>query len=167
MTYRTASVALPQLTFAAASVFVTITLLFTFCPALHAQDVTEPLQLTLTCEQASGLNFRLSFRNISTAPVAAVLGSTLRNGKHLLGPLRFTLSRPGAADINFYYLDPTAGVVGGTVDRWVVSLPVGATYSIPISIPKGFRDSFSTPAEMHAHLTTVDPLLETFKRYDC
>ena len=136
-------------------IFVAIAVFAAFGVWAHAQIGTEPLQITLACERASDFTFRLTVHNVSTAPTAAVIGTILGNDKkYLLGSVGFTLTRPGAADVNFDYFDPTVAVVGGRVDPWLVPLPVGASYSVVISIPKGFRDLFSTPVGVRVRLTT-------------
>ena len=124
--------------------FLAIAVFAAFGVWAHAQVGTDPLRITLACERASDFTFRLTVHNVSTAPTVAVIGTILGNDKkYLLGSVRFTLTRPGAADTNFDYVDPTVAVVGGRIDPWLVPLPEGASYSVVISIPKGFRDLFS------------------------
>jgi len=138
-------------------VFGTVAVFAAFRVGTQAQAGPNPLQLTLACERASDFTFRLTFQNVGAAPTAAIIGSVLGNDrKYLVGSLGFTLSRAGAADTNFDYFDPTVVGVGGRVDQWLVPLPVGASYSVVVSIPKGIRDLFSTPADMHARLTTQE-----------
>ena len=115
----------------------------------------DPLRLTLECEQASRLTFRLTLQNVSTEPTAAVIGTVLANDKkYLPRSLAFTLKRTGVADTTFDYVDPSVSVVGGRVDPWLVPLPAGASYSVVVSIPSGLRESFASPAEVHVRLTT-------------
>ena len=129
------------------------------CTAATAQvqTGTVPLQLTLACTQASELTFRLTLQNVSTAPTAAVIGFFFGSPrKYLPGRLRFTVSRAGVADTSFDYFDPTVVRIGGRIDPWLVTLPSGASYSIVVSIPSGFRQLFSAPADVHVSLTTQE-----------
>ena len=137
-------------------VFTTIAVFGTFGLTSAAQTTAiDPLRLTLECEQASTLTFRLTLQNVSTEPTAAVIGTILANDKkYLPGSLAFTLKRTGVADSTFTYVDPSVSVVGGRVDPWLVPLPAGASYSVVVSIPRGVRESFATPAEVHVRLTT-------------
>jgi len=135
--------------------FVVVALSLTVARGVHAQSGSDPLQLTLECERAPELTFRLTVRNIGSAPTAAVVGSILGNDRqYLLGSLAFVLSRDGSADTYFDYVDPTVAAVGGRVDPWLVTLPAAASYSVAVSIPRGFRDLFSSPAEVSVRLKT-------------
>ena len=138
-------------------VFVTIAAFAAFGVGAQAQTEIDPLLLTLVCERASDLTFRLTLQNVSKAPTAAVIGAVLGiPKKYLPGRLRFTLSRVGAADTSFDYFDPTVILVGGRVDPWLVPLPTGASYSMVVSIPSGFRELFSAPSQVHVSLTTQE-----------
>jgi hypothetical protein len=120
-----------------------------------AQTNSEPLRLVLGCEEASTPTFRLTVHNVSDAPAAAVIGMILGNDKkYVPGPLSFTVSRPGVADINFDYFDPSVVAIAGRIDPWLIMLPPGAAYSAVVSIPQGLREWFSMPAEVRARFTT-------------
>ena len=135
---------------------ITWTVLFTaVAVGAAAQTNSKPLRLVLGCEEGSTPTFRLTVHNVSDAPAAAVIGMILANDKkYVPGPLSFTVSRPGVADINVDYFDPSVAGVAGRVDPWLIMLPPGAAYSAVISIPKGLREWFSIPAEVRARFTT-------------
>jgi len=121
----------------------------------QAQTAELPLRLTLGCERASELVFRFILENVSTEPTAAVIGTILGNDKkYLPGPLGFTLRRAGEADVNFDWFDPSVVGISGRIDPWVIPLPAGASYSVTVVIPNGFRHLFFAPADVRLRMTT-------------
>jgi hypothetical protein len=74
--------------------------------------------------------------------------------KYLPGPLSFALKRAGEADVNFDWFDPSVAGIAGRVDPWLITLPPGASYSVVVTIPKGFRHLFTSPAAIRIRLTT-------------
>jgi hypothetical protein len=118
-----------------------------------AEAQIDPLRLVVAC--TPDLTFQFTIQNVGTAPTAVVIGSILGNDKkYLPGKIRFTLRRPGAADTNFDYFDPSVPRVTGQIDPWLIPLPPSASYSIIVAIPRGFRGEFSTSAAVTVHLTT-------------
>ena len=121
----------------------------------QAQTVEPPFRLAVRCERASDLVFRFILENVSDEPTAAVIGTILGNDKkYLPGPLGFTLRRAGEADVNFDWFDPSVVGIAGRIDPWVIPLPAGASYSVRVLIPNGFRHLFFTPADVRVRLTT-------------
>jgi hypothetical protein len=66
------------------------------------------------------------------------------------------MKRAGVADTNFDYFDPSVAAVAGRLDPWLIPLPAGAAYSVAVSIPRGFQELFSTPADVQIRLTTQE-----------
>jgi hypothetical protein len=119
------------------------------------QTPTDQLLLTLACERPSDLTFRLTLHNVSTVSTAAVIGTILANDKkYLLGRVAFTVTRAGVADSTFDFFDPSVPTVAGRVDPWLIPLPAGASYSVVVSIPEGFRELLAGIADVRARLTT-------------
>jgi hypothetical protein len=89
--------------------FATIAVLAAFPVTARAQTPTDPLKLTLMCEQASTstLAFRLTLQNVSPEPSRAIIG-TMHGRFFEVSSLAFAVSRAGAADTDFDYLDPSS-----------------------------------------------------------
>lgn len=114
----------------------------------------EPLRLSLECDSASAMTFRFTVRNVADFPATLFIGSILGNGKTFFHDLWFRLRRSGVADTNIKWFDPSIGVVGGTIEPWVIRLPAGASSTVAVSIPRMFKADFATPADVHVRLTT-------------
>jgi hypothetical protein len=111
--------------------------------------------LILARQKASTLTFGLTLQNTASVPTAAIIGTILGNDKkYLPDQVDFTISRPGAADVNFHYFDPSAPAVGGRLDPWLIQLPPGASYTIRVSVPPSASDIFATPGAIRVRLTT-------------
>ncbi len=133
---------------------IILTVLFA-ASSTTAQAQTEALRLALACSQASELMFRFTLENVGSEPTAVVIGSILGNDKkYLPNGLQFTLRRSGVPDTEFDWFDPSVPGVAGRIDPWLVPLPVDASYSVAVSIPKGLQYLFSTPADIRVRLTT-------------
>ena len=136
--------------------FATIAVLAAFPFTARAQTPTDPLKLTLTCEQASTSTsaFRLTLQNVSPEPGRALIG-TMHGRFFEVSSLAFEVSRAGAADTDFDYLDPSMpAVMPGKGDPWLILLAAGGSYSVVISIPPHLRELLSTPAGVGVRLTT-------------
>jgi hypothetical protein len=78
----------------------------------------------LACQKESTLTFGLTLQNRAAAPTASVIGTILANDKkYLPDQVDFTISRPGAADINFRYFDPAIPAVAGRLRRGLAERP--------------------------------------------
>jgi hypothetical protein len=134
---------------------VLLVLLLAGLPASGAQSHAVQPDLILACQKASTLTFDLTLQNTAPVPTAAIIGTILGNDrKYLPDQVDFTISRPGAADVNFHYFDPSAPAVGGRLDPWLIQLPPGASYTIRISVPHRARDILATPGTVRVRLTT-------------
>ena len=136
--------------------FATIAVLAAFPFTARAQTPTEPLKLTLTCEQAfsSPFAFRLTLQNVSPEPSRAIIG-TMHGRFFEVSSLAFAVSRAGVADTDFEYLDPSMPeVMPGTGDPWLILLAAGGSYSVVISLPPRLRELLSTPAGVRVRLTS-------------
>jgi hypothetical protein len=121
----------------------------------RAQSQVAQPDLLLTCQSESTLTFGLTLQNTAAAPTAAIIGTILANDKkYLPGQIDFTISRPGVADIDFRYFDPSVPGVAGRLDPWLIQLPPGASYTIRVSVPQSARDIFATPGAIRVRLTT-------------
>jgi|SRR6267142_3557727 len=145
-----------------ARLFVCLGAIVAFGSMAHAQTDGGPLQLTIACEDASEFLFRVTVENVGASPTAAIVGSILGNDRtYVPGPLTFTVSRPGVADSTIDY--PVVNHVGGRLDQWLIQLPAGASYSMVVPVPAGFRsipmrfrDLLSMPAGVHVQLKTQE-----------
>jgi hypothetical protein len=126
----------------------------TFGTAAYAQTGTDPLRLTLDCEQARALKFRVTLHNMSVVPTAAVVGTIIGNDKwYVPDHLELTVRRPGDSDTHLHYFDPTVpAAIAGRLDAWLITLPAAGSYSI--AVPVDPREMFSGPADLQAQWTT-------------
>jgi hypothetical protein len=125
------------------------------------QTNRQPLKLSLECQQKPEPMFRLSIKNVSTVPAAAVIGIVLGNDKHyMLTSLSLAVRRPGIADMILEYVDPSVPAVAGRIDPWLITLPAGASYSLVVPArnfllhSKPLDKPFAAPAELQLRLTT-------------
>jgi hypothetical protein len=124
-------------------------------PVADAQSQAAQPDLVLACQEASPPTFGLTLQNTASVPTAAIIGTILGNDKkYVTAEIDFTISRPRAADVNFRYFDPSVPAVGGRLDPWLVQLPPGASYTIRVTVPQGYRDLFETPGAIRVRLTT-------------
>jgi hypothetical protein len=134
---------------------VVLVLLMALAPASDAQSQAPKPDLVLACRKTSTLTFDLTLQNTASVPTAAIIGTILGNDrKYLPDQVDFTISRPGAADVNFHYFDPSAPAVGGRLDPWLIQLPPGASDTIRVSVPPSARDILATPGAVRVRLTT-------------
>src|SRR5882672_7680469 len=136
---------------------VTVLAIFLLEPqSAGAQTPTDPLKLTLTCEQASTSTFafRLTLQNVSPEPSRAIIGAM--HGRFFeVRSLAFAVSRAGASDTDFDYLDPSMPAVRpGRGNPWLILLAAGGSYSVVISIPPRLSELLSTPGGVRVRLTT-------------
>jgi hypothetical protein len=112
---------------------------------------SDPIRLTLACESATEPTFRLTFQSVASEPTAIVIGAILGNDRrYALGPLRFVLTR-GSSTETIDYFDVVA--VGGRLDQWLIPLPVGTEYSVPLAISNGYRAQFAAPTRVRVSYT--------------
>jgi hypothetical protein len=126
-------------------------------PTAALAQEPPPVKLTLACEQAAALRFRLTFQNISPTPTAAVIGAILGNDRqYVLGDVTLTVRRAGT-NMNYSYVQPP---VAGRVDLWFALLPADASYSVVAPAGKFARnerperDPFDSPADVRVTLKT-------------
>jgi hypothetical protein len=144
--------------------FITVVIVVMLGVAERGQSAAGPLQLLLECSQTSEVTFRVTLQNVSSSPTAVVIGMVLANDrKYLLKNLVLRVRREGAADTLLQYFDPSApAAIAGRVDPWLVTLPPGSSYSIPVlakhfaSPPTYTAETFSTPADVQLQLTTQE-----------
>jgi hypothetical protein len=89
------------------------------------------LSLVLGCGEQSG-EVRLSIQNAGQTDTAVLLGIVLANGRwYLPRELVMELRRSGSQDVEeLAYSGPRD--IAGRIDHWVVALPVGATFIVPL-----------------------------------
>ncbi len=137
---------------------LTDAVIFSTALSLYGSTVeaqTNSLRRVIAC--SPDVTFRLTIQNVGTTPTAVVIGLILGNDKtYLPGEIRFTLRRPGAADMNFYYFDASVPGVAGRIDPWLIPCPRQPSYSIALADTPGFRGEFSTAAAVTVHLTTQE-----------
>jgi hypothetical protein len=132
----------------------TTALVLALCVRATYSDA-QPVRLTVACERATDLTFRLTFDNIDRSPTVVVIGTILGNdGRYVLSPIHFTLRDRSGADTNFDYSELTR--VGGRLDQWLVPLPVEASYSVRVSLASRYRDTFATARSVSISLTTQE-----------
>ncbi len=89
------------------------------------------LSLILGCGEQSS-EVRLSIQNAGQTNTAVLLGIVLANGRwYLPRELVIELRRSGSQDVEeLVYTGPRD--IAGRIDHWVVALPVGATFTVPL-----------------------------------
>jgi hypothetical protein len=94
-------------------------------------------------------------------PKAVVIGIVIGNDrKYWLKGLVATVRRDGAEPVDLEYADLSVGTIAGRTDPWIVQLPPGASYSMPVltryfsAVQRTRLGIFSQPAEVQLRLTT-------------
>jgi len=91
------------------------------------------VRLTLDCAQQAGLKFRFTVATVGSLGTNLLIGYVVGNNRwHVPSQLKFTVHRPGVADTNFDWFDPSVPGVAGRVDPWIVQLSAGALFSVPL-----------------------------------
>ena len=134
--------------------FFAVLVVFTAFPSA-ALAQSDSVRLTLACDRATEPTFRFTFQNVGSAPTAIVIGSVLGNDRrYALGPLRFVLTHDSSPVTTFDYFDVVA--VGGRLDQWLIPLPVGATYTVPLAISNGYRPQFVAATSVRVSYTAPE-----------
>lgn len=99
----------------------------------------EDLQISVLSEAAnesgSPPHFRVELRNVGDHDLILNLGMMLANGKRLYAhAITLLLSFPSGSEQRLVLMGP--GIVAGRVDPFVVPVPVGASFSIPVDFTK-------------------------------
>lgn len=131
-------------------------------PTAIAQTSEDPpLRLLLECFRQPALNFKFTLENVSTAPVAAGIGSILGNDKTFLPEnLELRIRRADMPITTATYFDPAVPGIAGAIEPWVVRLPVGASYSVRIpatfeqTTPPNGRETFAETEDLQLHMST-------------
>ena len=98
-----------------------------------AMASNQPVILLAGCDNTHRVN--LSIDNVSGEDTAVIVGATLGNGgKYLVSDLTLRAEWPDGRTAAFRYRPveyPSA--IGGSLEPWLVPLPVGASYVIRVS----------------------------------
>ena len=98
------------------------------------------LQMAIYLDQAEGVpskapKFRVEFRNVGQNDLVVNLGKMLANGKRQYpNAVVLTLTDAQGKSRRLDLREPF--VIGGRVDPFVVPIPVGATFSLPMDLDK-------------------------------
>jgi hypothetical protein len=113
-----------------------------------ASAKSPDIRLELRCERSGDLV--ASIQNAGTADTALIFGSVLGNGaKYLVAHLSLSIHGDGQTDyFRMYRPKDYPARVGGTLDDWIVPLPVGTSFSLRLRPAdfEGWRDLTTLPA---------------------
>jgi hypothetical protein len=105
----------------------------------------SPLQLVLTKTQESPRPlFRAELCNVGKRPLVLNLGFMFPNGKQYPEAIHLILTNANGKTL---LLSTMLGVIGGLAETFVVPLPAGATFALPIDL-----DDYSAPDASKADL---------------
>jgi hypothetical protein len=124
--------------------------------SLRAQAVSNPLQFILSCTKVPEPTLRFTIRNVSDASTAAVIGSIIGTYRvYSPDDLKLVVRRAGNADTTFELFNRSVGVIGGRIDQWLLALPAGATFSMPLPLRQySATEQLTIPAAVQLRLTT-------------
>jgi len=126
----------------------------------HAQP--QPITLTAACSDAG---MTLTIRNAGPDDTAVMIGTVLANGrKYLIGELKLSATFPDGHVSGYTYSPPDyPAAIGGRLDPWMLTLPAGASYVMPVT-PSQFRTSalgrlaaWPDPGRVQFTLRLMDP----------
>jgi hypothetical protein len=126
----------------------------------HAQP--QPITLTAACQDA---RMTVTIRNAGSEDTALMIGAVLANGrKYLVGELRLSATFPDG-HVSGYTYSPAdyPAAIGGRLDPWILTLPAGVSYVMPVT-PAQFRTSamgrlagWPNPGRVSFTLGLMDP----------
>ena len=113
-----------------------------------AEAASPDIRFELQCQRSGDLV--ATIHNAGTADAAMIFGSVLGNGaKYIVAHLSLSIHSEGQTDyFRMYRPKDYPARVGGTLDDWIVPLPVGAWYSLRLRPAdfEGWRDLTTLPA---------------------
>jgi hypothetical protein len=129
----------------------------------RAQGHDSPITLDARCQ---GSQVTLTIRNVGSQDTAVIFGVVLGNGiKYLVSELTLRANgSDGSSNQYVYWPADYPNLIGGRLDDWIVPLPAGVAYVMPVT-PSQFRvrsmgqrlSAWPTPARLSFTLALRTP----------
>ncbi len=123
---------------------------FVLAATLQSASTAQAPELRFQLECVAPGSLLATIHNDGSADTAVIVGGVLGNGaKYMVGDLRLFIKTEGEPEYVRMYRPKDYPVrIGGSLDDWIVTLPVSASYGLRLRVSdfEGWRGRTSLPA---------------------